>query len=217
MIRATNEWFRIYKIPDGKPEVSYLSELFHTYKADCLERLCILRRGQVQEVRRRDHPRVPRGMEEARQRRRSFQGRGSQHQHVCFFPTHTSSVFRKLTCSANLTVKGSKGFVTTSDQAYTAIPADSRKPAAAIDPSSELFDTHRCKSELNISLQVLLHLLCFGLRTTVSCSAGVHCQIVAEKRIEECMHVDWSNFPSSCFFLPCFTDVLTPLLSYSPS
>ena len=23
LIRATNEWFRIYKIPDGKPEVSF--------------------------------------------------------------------------------------------------------------------------------------------------------------------------------------------------
>ena len=23
LIRATNEWFRIYKIPDGKPEVSH--------------------------------------------------------------------------------------------------------------------------------------------------------------------------------------------------
>ncbi len=26
LIRATNEWFRIYKIPDGKPEVSERSE-----------------------------------------------------------------------------------------------------------------------------------------------------------------------------------------------
>jgi hypothetical protein len=38
------------------------------------------------------------------------------------------------------------------------------------------------RSEANVSLQVFLHLLCFGLRTTVSCSAGVHCLSVAEKK-----------------------------------
>jgi hypothetical protein len=37
--------------------------------------------------------------------------------------------------STNLTVKGSKGLVGTSDQAYTSLPADSRKPAGPIDPS----------------------------------------------------------------------------------
>lgn len=74
-------------------------------------------------------------MEEARQRRWSFQGRGPQHQHVS--SSHLLLETR-LIYSANLTVKGSKGIVTTSDQAYTAIPADSRKPAAAIDPSGKL-------------------------------------------------------------------------------
>ena len=42
-----------------------------------------------------------------------------------------------LTYSVNTTVKGSKGLITTSDQAYTSLPADSRQPAAPIDPSSE--------------------------------------------------------------------------------
>jgi len=79
LIRATNEWFRIYKIPDGKPEVSERRALSFPFRAaaDFLERLCFLRGGQVQEVRRRDHPRVSRGMEEAHQRRWSFQGRSS--------------------------------------------------------------------------------------------------------------------------------------------
>lgn len=76
LIRATNEWFRIYKIPDGKPEVR--SELFvlpnrcrmaiaiFTLTSSPLaERLRLLRRGQVEEVRRRDHPRVPRGLAQA--------------------------------------------------------------------------------------------------------------------------------------------------------
>jgi inorganic pyrophosphatase len=40
--------------------------------------------------------------------------------------------------SSNTTVKGSKGLVSTSDAVYTSLPADSRKPAAPIDPSSEL-------------------------------------------------------------------------------
>lgn len=39
--------------------------------------------------------------------------------------------------SANTTVKGSKGLVSTSDPAYTSLPSDSTKPAAPIDPSSE--------------------------------------------------------------------------------
>lgn len=42
-----------------------------------------------------------------------------------------------LTPSHNTTVKGSKGLVSTSDQAYTSLPSDSAKPAAPIDPSGE--------------------------------------------------------------------------------
>ena len=40
LIRATNEWFRIYKIPDGKPEVSWvaLSDI-----ANLEERVCVQR------------------------------------------------------------------------------------------------------------------------------------------------------------------------------
>lgn len=43
----------------------------------------------------------------------------------------------KLICSHNTTVKGSKGVVSTFDQTYASIPSDSRKPPAAIDPSSK--------------------------------------------------------------------------------
>jgi hypothetical protein len=39
------------------------------------ERLCLFRRGQVEEVRRRDHPRDQRGLEEARRRRGRRQDR----------------------------------------------------------------------------------------------------------------------------------------------
>jgi hypothetical protein len=52
-------------------------------------------------------------------------------------PIATSSRNADTHRSHNTTVKGSKGLITTQDQAYTSIPADSRKPAAAIDPSSE--------------------------------------------------------------------------------
>jgi len=121
---------------------------------------------------------MPRGMEEARQRRGSLQGRCPQHQHVSFFISVRNN---KLINSANLTVKGSKGLISTSDQAYTGLPADSRKPAAPIDPSSKYLDNMTAIDQADHSLQILLHLFCFGLRTTVSCSAGVHCLSVAEK------------------------------------
>jgi hypothetical protein len=39
--------------------------------------------------------------------------------------------------SANSTVKNSKEYITSSDAAYASLPADSRKPPAPIDPSSE--------------------------------------------------------------------------------
>jgi inorganic pyrophosphatase len=37
----------------------------------------------------------------------------------------------------NLSVQNSPGFVSRNDPAYTSVPADSRKPPAPIDPSSE--------------------------------------------------------------------------------
>ena len=44
--------------------------------------------------------------------------------------------------SRNVTVEGSVGFVKTSDPSYTSLPADSRKPPAPIDPSSEFLSHH---------------------------------------------------------------------------
>ncbi|ODN78306.1 inorganic pyrophosphatase [Cryptococcus amylolentus CBS 6039] len=101
LIRATNEWFRIYKIPDGKPEnvfafsgeaksKKYAVEIIH----ECHEAWRKLVHGE----------------------------------------TAASTDAYNLSI-ANTTVKGSKGVISTSDAAYTSIPADSRKPAAPIDPS----------------------------------------------------------------------------------
>ena len=44
--------------------------------------------------------------------------------------------------SRNVAVEGSVGFVKTSDPSYTSLPADSRKPPAPIDPSSEFLSHH---------------------------------------------------------------------------
>lgn len=66
--------------------------------------------------------------------------------------------------SHNSTVDRSKGFVSTSDQVYTSLPADSRKPAAPIDPSSQLISVTYIRGilisdgALTSSLQELLHL-----------------------------------------------------------
>ena len=58
-------------------------------------------------------------------------------------------VATKLTAySTNGTVKGSKGLVSTSDPAYTSLPADSRKPAGPIDPSSMSISTVLARSKL---------------------------------------------------------------------
>jgi len=101
LIRATNEWFRIYKIPDGKPEnvfafsgeaksKKYAVEIVH----ECHEAWRKLITGEA--------------------------------------PNKTESYSLAI---HNTTVKGSKGLVSTSDQAYTSLPSDSAKPAAPIDPS----------------------------------------------------------------------------------
>jgi inorganic pyrophosphatase len=85
LIRATNEWFRIYKIPDGKPEVR--GETVRKRRIDgAVERLRLQWRGQVEEVRGRDHPRVPRGLAEAHDGRVGREDRGIPSGHVsCIF------------------------------------------------------------------------------------------------------------------------------------
>lgn len=101
LIRATNEWFRIYKIPDGKPENTfafsgeaknkkYATEIIH----ECHEAWRRLITGET----------------EAKT------------------PSYDLSI-------RNITIQNSPGFVSRNDPAYTSLPADSRKPAAPIDPS----------------------------------------------------------------------------------
>lgn len=101
LIRATNEWFRIYKIPDGKPENVFAFSGEAKSKKYAVE--------------------IIHECHEAWKKLISADGASKAEAHSI----HT----------ANLTVKGSKGIVSTSDQVYTGLPADSRKPAAAIDPS----------------------------------------------------------------------------------
>jgi len=101
LIRATNEWFRIYKIPDGKPEnvfafsgeaksKKYAVEIIH----ECHEAWKKLVHGES--------------------------------------PAKTPSYDLAI---HNLTVDGSVAFTKPSDPVYKALPADSRKPPAPIDPS----------------------------------------------------------------------------------
>lgn len=54
----------------------------------------------------------------------------------CFLTSPSRQMLIRNRDSTNTTVKGSRGFVSANDAAYVAIPADSRKPAAPIDPSS---------------------------------------------------------------------------------
>ncbi|ORX38039.1 inorganic pyrophosphatase [Kockovaella imperatae] len=97
LIRATNEWFRIYKIPDGKPENVF-----------------------------------------------AFSGEAKSKKYAVEIILECHEAWKKLITGEtnpggislhNTQVKGSRGLVSTSDAAYTSIPADSRKPPAPIDPS----------------------------------------------------------------------------------
>lgn len=120
LIRATNEWFRIYKIPDGKPEnvfafsgeaksKKYAVEIIH----ECHEAWRKLVHGETAA---------------------NTDAYNLAMQVFSFIsPSRQMLIHRD---STNTTVKGSRGFVSTNDAAYVAIPADSRKPAAPIDTSS---------------------------------------------------------------------------------
>ncbi|KAL1740317.1 inorganic pyrophosphatase, partial [Schizophyllum fasciatum] len=97
LIRATNEWFRIYKIPDGKGENTfafsgeaknkkYATEIIH----EC---------------------------------------------HEAWKRLVTGEAAAKDISIKNITISNSPGFISRDDPEYTALPADSRKPPAQIDPS----------------------------------------------------------------------------------
>ncbi|KIP10086.1 hypothetical protein PHLGIDRAFT_18396 [Phlebiopsis gigantea 11061_1 CR5-6] len=101
LIRATNEWFRIYKIPDGKPEnqfafsgeaknKKYATEIIH----ECHEAWRKLITGES--------------------------------------PAKTASYELSI---RNTSISGSPGYTAKTDAAYQSVPADSRKPAAPIDPA----------------------------------------------------------------------------------
>jgi len=100
LIRATNEWLRVYKIPDGKPEnvfafsgeaksKKYAIEIIHECHESWKKKLV------------------------------NDEAHAKQH---------------KISI-ANTTLEGTPGYTKTTDQLYTSIPADSRKPPAPIDPS----------------------------------------------------------------------------------
>jgi inorganic pyrophosphatase len=66
LLRATNEWFRIYKIPDGKPENQF------AFSGECKNRKCGSRsfqtRADPKQVRPGHCPRMPRGLGPPRHR-----------------------------------------------------------------------------------------------------------------------------------------------------
>lgn len=75
LIRATNEWLRIYKIPDGKPENVFAFSGEAKPKVSRVlklprQSLC-LNYAKLLEIRLLHHPRVQRGMEAARRRRQA--------------------------------------------------------------------------------------------------------------------------------------------------
>ncbi|KAI0784949.1 inorganic pyrophosphatase [Abortiporus biennis] len=102
LVRATNEWFRIYKIPDGKPEnqfafsgeaknKKYATEIIH----ECHEAW----------------------------RRLAVTGESA---------AKTASYDLSI---RNVTIPNSPGFTQPNDPAYAGLPADSRQPAAPVDPA----------------------------------------------------------------------------------
>ena len=93
LIRATNEWFRIYKIPDGKPENVFAFSGEAKSKKYAIE--------------------IVHECHEAWKKLVSNEGASKADAHSIN--------------TANLTVKGSKGLVSTSDQAYISLPAADRK------------------------------------------------------------------------------------------
>ncbi|KAF7307042.1 Gamma-tubulin RING complex protein [Mycena indigotica] len=138
LIRATNEWFRIYKIPDGKPENTfafsgeaknkkYATEIIH----ECHEAWRRLITGE------------------------------STSQDIAMYSSYLENVSRLNNLSSdNITIKNSPGFLQRDQHKYTSLPADSRKPPAPIDPSGNRFlvcFVMLC-STLN-SVQMVVHLV----------------------------------------------------------
>ena len=151
LIRATNEWFRIYKIPDGKPEnqfafsgeaknKKYATEIIH----ECHEAWRRLVTGE------------------------SPAKTASYDLSMCVFGLlilrflHTDCE-TDVTFSHNITVQQSPGFLRRDDPRYTGLPLDSRKPPAPIDPSGEC--THTISALIFIliiflSVEMVPHRLC---------------------------------------------------------
>ncbi|KAI8845520.1 inorganic pyrophosphatase, partial [Chytridium lagenaria] len=102
LLRATNEWFRIYKIPDGKPENNFAFSGEAKNKAYATEVVA----GDPNEAWKKMIMKSP----------------------------STSAEKHKLSI-VNTQVENSPFKVDFSAEAYTAIPADAKKPANPIDPS----------------------------------------------------------------------------------
>ncbi|KAI9348591.1 inorganic pyrophosphatase [Obelidium mucronatum] len=101
ILRASNEWFRIYKIPDGKPENNFAFSGEAKNKAYANEVIHETNEAWKRLITRQ----IP-----------------SQTEHYDI-------------TVANTEVADSPYKVAVTDAAYTSLPADSRKPAAAIDAS----------------------------------------------------------------------------------
>ena len=128
LIRATNEWFRIYKIPDGKPENNfafsgeaknkkYATEIIH----ECHEAWRRLASG------------------ESPAKTASYDLSMYVCLSLCLCGVEVARVgvlTDLLFYSRNVSVPNSPGYTRKDDPAYTSLPPDSRKPPAQIDPSS---------------------------------------------------------------------------------
>ncbi|KAJ3096941.1 Inorganic pyrophosphatase [Phlyctochytrium planicorne] len=101
LLRATNEWFRIYKIPDGKPENNFAFSGEAKNKAYATEVI-----NETHEAWRKV---------------------------LLKSPSPAAEKFKLAT--VNTQVDESPFKVDVTSEAYTSIPADSRKPANPIDPS----------------------------------------------------------------------------------
>ncbi|KZT30886.1 pyrophosphatase-domain-containing protein [Neolentinus lepideus HHB14362 ss-1] len=120
LIRATNEWFRIYKIPDGKPEnhfafsgeaknKRYATEIIH----ECHEAWHRLITGET--------PAKTPSYEIS--------------VYVARISVRCASFTKHSSYSRNATIPNSSGYTKKDDPAYASLPADTRKPPAPIDPS----------------------------------------------------------------------------------
>lgn len=121
-LKATEEWFRIYKIPDGKPENKFAFNGEARNKAYALK---VIKEAHEQ-WRKLITGEIPSKTDKYE---------------IATYVTFCASLHRarslpnQIACSANVTVEGSPYKVATDGAEIKAIPAADVKPAAAIDSS----------------------------------------------------------------------------------